>query len=496
MLQKRTSSLLESLFEMASNVNGVICTGDGSSPYILSAVPLSKKPLFLSPMARIRPFRAWRYEDKGNHEVEQNFSPLFDVVSPEQLEQLYANPDNSIHVSVPISDEHVLDKWQEWKTRGLIRQDPLPAIYIYYQEFSLFGEEKKYIRKGFVSMVRIQEPDVIEGSEIVLHEGTISTSVAERTRLLEKLLLNTAPTHGLYEDPGFELEALMDAYMVAPQYQYIDYQGVINKLAIVQDRRDIARFQEVLDPKPVYLADGHHRLASSVALREKALRSGQPLPPDSFLNYHLIYLTNLCSDDLRILPIHRVFHLPEKTYNPNPIRQSLLDYFEVTDITFDRSPIYATIKDEPRAFGMVLGNNQFLLQLRKDIDPLRDIDLPLPDAVKELDYTILHYFVFDKVLGIPYQEQHATDAIRYIKDYGLALKQAVTWPDRLAFITRGTLMEQMMKVCESGALMPQKSTYFYPKVVCGLVFASIDDHENDSPFDLSFRLTPPEAPAH
>lgn len=451
-------------------------------------------PLNLRPMAHVRPFRAWRYDEKVSGEVARNFSPLFDVVSPEQLEELYQNPQNSIHVSLPVSDEHVVDKLQEWKSQGVIRQDPLPGIYVYYQEFSLFGDEKKYVRKGFVSMIRIQELDKPTGTEIVLHEGTISASVAERTRLLEKILLNTAPTHGIYEDPAFELEALMDTYMEHPQHQYIDYQGVINKLAIIQDRRDILRFQECLAAKKVYLADGHHRLGSSVALRERKMASGEEIPHDSFLHYHMMYLTNLCSDDLRILPIHRLFFLKDRTRNPNPLISKLREYFEVTDITFDRTPAYNAVQENPRSFGMVMGSLQFLLQLKPEIDPVQAIDLPLPAAIKELDYTILHYFVFDRCLGVPYLDQHASDAIKYLKDYGLAVKQAVTWPDRIAFITPGTKMEQMMRVCATGQLMPQKSTYFYPKVVCGMVFASIDDNENNSPFDLGFRLPAASAP--
>ena len=163
----------------------------------------------------------------------------------------------------------------------------------------------------------------------------------------------------------------------------------------------------------------------------------------------------------------------------------------MTDITFERTPIYQQLRDRPRSFGMVLGSLQFRLDLRKEIDPVKAIDLDLPPSVKELDYTILHYFVFDRVLGIPYLEQHGCDDIEYIKDYGLAVKQAVNKRDRVAFITRDTSMEQMMRVCRSGALMPQKSTFFYPKVVCGLVFASIDDNENESTFDIGFRL--PEA---
>lgn len=285
----------------------------------------------------------------------------------------------------------------------------------------------------------------------------------------------------------------MDTYMDHPMHEYVDYQGVVNKMALVQDRRDIATFQEVIARGQIYLADGHHRLASSVALLQQAQAEGRELPQDSMLNYHMMFLSNTAGDDLRILPIHRLWEMPEKTYNPNPILHRMRDYFEVTEVTFDRMPIYAQVQQAPRSFGFVVGSLQFLIKLHAHIDPLRDIDLPLPDSVKALDYTILHYFVFQKVFDIPYADQRHSHSLQYLKDAGLAIKAAVTYRNKLAFIMPGCSMAQMMAVCKSGALMPQKSTYFYPKVVCGLVFGSIDDHENDSPFDLSFRL--PEAAA-
>lgn len=448
-------------------------------------------------MAHIRPFRGWRYNESKVENIEKMFSPLFDVVSKEQLEKLYGNPYNSIHLSVPQSHAAVMEKLNAFKAEEIIIQDPLPAIYIYYQEFSLFGEHRKHVRKGFVSMVQISEDEGGPDSDVVLHEGTISSSVSERSRLLGQSLLNVAPTHGLYADPNFELEALMDTYMEHPMHVYVDYQNVVNKMCVVHDRRDILKFQEVIARGQVFLADGHHRLASSMAhlkaAKANAMAEGKTLPHDSMRNYHMMFLSNLHADDLRILPIHRVWELPEKTFNPNPILSKMQAYFDIEEVTFERKPISLRVQEHPRSYGFVIGSLQFMLQLKAEIDPLRDIQLDLPDAVKNLDYTILHYFVFEKVFGIPYAEQGKTDNVQYIKDAGMALKEAVTFRDKLAFIMQGCSMEQMMDVCKSGALMPQKSTYFYPKVVCGLVFASIDDNENNSPFDLSFRL--PEAAA-
>ena len=439
-------------------------------------------------MAVIRPFRAWRYNEEVIRDIQRKFSPLFDVVNEEQLKQLYETPNNSIHLAVPTSIEDSLAKQNEWKENKIIRQDPLPGIYIYYQEFSLFGQNRKFVRKGFISMARISPDDETPESDIILHEGTITASVNERTKLLEKTLLNVAPTHGLYEDPEFELEALMDEYMEHPIYEHIDYQGVINKLAIVQDKKDIERFIQLMKQKKIYLADGHHRLASSITLRDKLKAEGSELVEDSMVNYHLIYLTNLCSDDLQILPIYRILRIPGRKFSSEVMLSRLDWYFDITEVTQHRRPVYEQVKERKHTFGMVLGARQFLLELKVRIDPTKKILLDLPDEVKKLDYTVLHYFVFDQILGIPYHEQPKSDYIEYQKEYSTALKRAIKNEDTLSFITPGLSMDDMMSVCKTGAKMPQKSTYFYPKVVCGLLFASIDDKENDTPFDASFKV--------
>ena len=458
-------------------------------------------------MAFIRPFRAWRYNEEVIQDVNLKFSPLFDVVSREEMEELYKIPNNSIHLSVPKSEPETLAKMQEWREKKIIRQDSLPGIYIYYQEFSLYGEGRKYVRKGFVSMVRLNPES---GSpDIILHEKTITHSVAERTNLLEKTLLNVAPTHGLYEDPDFELEKLMDAYMEHPQYEYIDYQGVINKLAIVQNKAEINAFVDLMRTKKIYLADGHHRLESSRLLQKMHLQAsknttkeGESSAPaqDSMKNYHLMYLTNLCSDDLRILPIHRVLRLPTdasfrvtgKGIDPKPFLKALSSSFELREITLNKAPIYHELRDLNRSFGMILGSHQYILTLKSEIDPEKEIPLDLPQSVKNLDYTLLHYFIFEKVFGMPYANQGDSHAIVYEKDYYRAVKAGMEEEGTVSFITRGLDMSQMMAVCREGALMPQKSTYFYPKVVCGLLFASINDDENNTPFDLSFGFTPAE----
>ena len=444
---------------------------------------------FVAEMAIIRPFRAWRYNEAVVKDIDRKFSPLFDVVGPEELQQLYKIPNNSIHLSVPRSLKQAKAKTIEWKSKEVIMQDPLPGIYIYYQYFWLYGDPKRYVRKGFICMIRMDDEQTKSEPGIILHENTITSSVKDRCEVLEATLLNIAPTHGLYEDPENSLEKLMDSYIEHPYYEHIDYQGVTNKLAIVQNKEDIQKFLRALKGKPVYLADGHHRFASSELLKKKLKEEGQLTQDDSIVNYHLIYLTNLYASDISILPIHRVVHLttaPDET----ELLHKLADYFEITDATNFRAPLYEELQTGI-SFGMALGNKQYLLRLLPSIKPATDIPLKLPVPVKNLEYTILHYFIFDRILGMEYSTQTGNDSIEYIKDYNRAMTMAKENPATLSFITRGLSLKNMLDVCNAGSLMPQKSTYFYPKVICGPVFASIDEKENDSPFDSCFRLPPP-----
>ena len=435
-----------------------------------------KTYLPLRSMTRIKAFRAWRYNRSKIHDINRKFSPLFDVVNARQLEELYNIPNNSIHISVPRSHEQVMAKLQQWKRDGIICQDPIPSIYVYYQQFSLFGEKHQYIRKGFISMISMEE------SEIVLHEDTMTSSVNDRITLLEKTLLNVAPTHGLYFDPEFELEILMDSYMQNPLYEYIDYQGVINKLAIIQDPEDIAKIVDHIASRKIYLADGHHRLESSRIFWESR-KSEADTTMDSIMGYHLIYLTNLASDDLRILPTHRLW---KPQYDPDigRIIKKLKKYFSFIDITSSRRPVYEMLKGLKRTFGLISKDRQWLIQLKPKIDPLKAIPLDIPDVLKQQDYTLLHYFVFDRVLGYPYAKQQDTLEISYEKEYASAVAEVNAGRAAFSFIANDVQMEEMMAICDAGAKMPRKSTYFYPKVVCGLVFGSIDENENNSSFDI------------
>lgn len=432
-------------------------------------------------MAEILPIRGWRYNPQLSANIQELTSPLFDVVSVKQREALYRQPYNSIHLSVPQGPEpalHAAQLLQQWKTDGIIKQDYLPGIYVYYQYFRLPDSEQEYCRKGFMCHMK-----AYDWSENVLlrHENTLPASVNDRIELLEQTQLQVSPTHGLYTDPDFELEKYLDESMLAPLYETEDYQGVRDVLAVIQDGAVIQKFIDLLQQKQILLADGHHRYESSRQYRQKRQAANPHHTGYEAYNYHFIYLTNTEAHDLRILPTHRV--LTSLPLNTDDFLAKLAVYFKITphEDAYDLNEIIAGKK---WTFGLYLRGEAYKICLKPEVHALAD--WPLTPTVKDLDITVLHYFVLEQVLGLDPEAQRTDNRIQYIRNFSECLAKVDSGQAEAAFITSGVTIEQVKRVCASGAVMPQKSTFFYPKVISGFLFSSIKQHEFSSEISTCF----------
>jgi len=422
-------------------------------------------------MPDIRPFRAWRYAPALTPRIGELTSPLFDVVSARQREALYQEPLNSIHLSVPRGEDppaEAVRTLARWRHEGIIRQDPLPGFYAYYQTFRLPGAPREYVRKGFMALIRATD----WSERVVLrHEDTIPAAVNDRTALLEVTRFQSSATHGLYHDPAFQLERILDEAITASLYETEDYQGVRDQLAPIHDRQAIERIQAILANRPVVLADGHHRYEGSLHYRHKRAAANPGHTGEEDWNFHLMYLTNSASDDLRILPTHRV--LKQLEMSDEEFLRRLTEFFVVTPQT-DAYALHEIIAGKPWAFGLYLrGGSSVKLRLRPEAHAL--LDWPVPAAVRDLDLTVLHYFVFERVLGMSREAQRRSSDLEYVRSLPDCLHRVDSGEAAAAFLTNEVTMAEVLRVCESGALMPQKSTFFYPKVIGGFVFSSIDD---------------------
>ncbi|MEM6360033.1 MAG: DUF1015 domain-containing protein [Bacteroidota bacterium] len=425
-------------------------------------------------MAEIRPFRAWRFNEELSKDIEAITSPLFDVVSEKQRSNLYKNPYNSIHLSVPSSVDDAAEIAKKWKEESIILQDQIPGIYVYYQYFSLAGQTKEYCRKGFICNIRAYDWD--EGV-LLRHENTMPHSVNDRIDILTKTQFNVSPTHGLYTDPEFELEHFMDESMDNPIYETEDYQGVRDALSVIHDKKVIEHFLTVLEDKRIILADGHHRYEGSLLYRKKMQESNPNHTGDEGYNFHMMFLTNTEAEDLRILPTHRLIKgLPD--LDEKDLLERLSEDFIIKNIE-DAYMINEIILGKLWAFGLLFKNSAYKIRLKPE--RIEHLKWKFPDEIKELDLTVLHYFVIEKALGIPGREQRSSNSIEFDRSFSDCLAKVIKEEVQLALITKDISMEQVKTVCYSGYTMPQKSTYFYPKVICGFLFGSILEDEFQEP---------------
>lgn len=434
-------------------------------------------------MAEIKPIRAWRYNAELGKSIDSLTSPLFDVVSEKQRRVLYQNPYNSIHLSVPVGD-HPAQKasalLSRWKREGVIRQDNIPGIYVYYQYFKMAGSLKVHCRKGFIAHIRAYQWE----EQIVLrHENTIPKAVNDRIELLDKLQLHASATHGLYTDETLELEKYMDQAIEDPLYETEDYQGVRDVLAVIHDASVIHRFIDLMKEKKIILADGHHRYEGSIAYKLRCAAQNPHHTGNEGYNFHLMYFTNTESDDIRILPTHRLIKgLP--SFSEETIMKKLEEDFIIKPVE-DADTIHEIIMGKKWAFGLLFKENAYKVRLKPEV--LTKMKWAFPDIIKSLDLTVLHYFIIERALGIPGRQQRTSENIEFDRSFSDCLTRVIKGEVQMAIITQEISIEEVKMVCASGFTMPQKSTYFYPKVICGFLFSSIQEDEFHAPSYSGFH---------
>ncbi|MEQ9404109.1 MAG: DUF1015 domain-containing protein [Cyclobacteriaceae bacterium] len=434
-------------------------------------------------MAEIKPLRAWRYNHEHLKSIDELVSPLFDVVSEKQRRLLYSNPLNSIHLSVPGGASPISEAsatLEQWKKDGVIIQDDLPSIYVYYQYFTLPGSDREYCRKGFIANLRVYDWD--EGP-LLRHENTMPYSVNDRLELLDKTQLNVSPTHGLYTDPAMAIEEYLDQAMEHPLYETEDYQGVRDVFSVIHDASVIKKIVDIIRDKKIILADGHHRYEGSLFYRKKRMEENPDHTGNEGYNYHMMWFTNTEADDLRILPTHRIVKGLEQ-FSEKELLSKLDHYFIIKPLA-EASDVHEIILGKQWAFGLLVNDNAYKIRLKPEM--IDEIDWKFPDTIKRLDLTVMHYFVLEKCMAIHGKDQRGSRNLVFERNFTNCLSEVTSGKAQCAIITKEISIDTVKEVCYSGYTLPQKSTYFYPKVICGFLFGSIKEDEFNSFFNDAFE---------
>lgn len=420
-------------------------------------------------MAEIRPFRAWRYKPALLKNIGDLTSPLFDVATERQREALYGNPLNSIHLSIPRGDQpakNAASVLKEWQQKNQIVQDEQPGIYVYYQYFSLPADPGSYCRKGFICKIRVYD---WQENVILRHENIMNEAVDGQLDLLSETRLNASPTHGLYTDAEFELESYMDECIRHPVCETEDYQGVRDVMGIIQEPSIIDKFIEKLKNKQVILADGHHRYAGSLAYMKQQIRNNPSHTGKEGYNYHLMWLTNTEGNDVRILPTHRLIKKLDH-FDEAAIMKKFEKNFKIKTVA-DPADIHEFILGKAWTFGIIFKENAYAVRLMPEA--FADLKWNFPDEVKRLDLTVAHYFIIEDILRIPGRKQSASNCIEYERNFARCLTRVIKEEAQMAIITNDLSIEDVKQVCRCGCTLPPKSTFFYPKAVCGFLYCSL-----------------------
>ncbi len=423
-------------------------------------------------MAKIRPFRGLRYTLEAGASATPVMAPPYDVVDAQGRAELMARSEhNAMRFILP--DGEGDEKYARGASafRSIVAEamtrDEKPGVYVYHQTFEALGTT--YTRKGFVALVELTR---FGEGPVLAHERTLSGPKMDRLKLMRACDAHLELVFGMFSDPGKSWETAVDPAKGEPVLT-ADFDGVDHKLWKVDDAAAIETLQGVLADKSIYIADGHHRYETMCAFRDELEGRGHPGAA-----YGMIYLSNLDDPGLVVLPTHRVVHGLARVELDAVISQ-VRAFFDVSTETLpgDTDAMRTRMAEagkERAAFGLTVpGSGQLtVLTLRADFDPAAAGLGDVAGALQFLDVALLHEIVLERALGITKEAQAAKTNLRYFKSYdkSIELAQSGDAQSQLICFMNATPVKDVVAVCDSGEVMPQKSTFFFPKIPNGLVF--------------------------
>lgn len=432
-------------------------------------------------MADVRPLPGIRYTDEAH--LAALVTPPYDVISPEAQVRYYErDPHNIIRLELgrdePGDDDldnrytRAAATFAEWRRSGVLRQDD-PSLYLYEQRFTSGGQS--YARTSLLARVRLEPWDA---RVILPHENTLSKPKDDRLKLTRACAATLSPIMSLYDDPAGELAGMLNTLRAAPPLAAFrdDVDGE-HRLWVAHDDALAAQVTAFFANRQLYIADGHHRYETALNYREEMRARRHDLAEDDAVNFTLMGLSALEDPGLAVLPTHRILR------DLDAARLAALD--ETLAATFTSEPLAGDSTDWSRAlaeagssgtaFVLVRPEGARLIRLTKaGHAAMRNVQgdgTGASDAWRALDVAVLHALVLDATLGVTSDAVRAGEHVTYTRDAEAAAAAVRGGSDgaQLALLLNATPPAAIRDVARAGDRMPQKSTYFYPKLITGLV---------------------------
>ena len=414
------------------------------------------------------PFRGLRYNATKVEGIENVIAPPYDVIKPEEQVALEArHPANIIRLilSQPqdndTNDENQYTRaaacMNQWTSEGTLVRDATPRYYIYDQSFNA-PDGKSYTRRALIALAKL-EP--FENRVILPHEKTHAGPKADRLNLMRECHANLSPIFLLYADPTGDIERIMESFtdINSPQIDCAETFGSTHQLWCLDDRERNREIQDLFSTKPLLIADGHHRYETALAFRdEMAQKTSNDV--SSGYGYMMVNLVRMESPGLAVLAIHRLLSNLSADRITHAIAK-LPEVFEVHEIDTQANLMAKldVLKGKSPVVGIYTADDTYRLLIPHSTTP------------KQLDVTLVQETLIKNLFQIETLAEHISytaytdDAVAHVKEGA----------DRVALLMNPTPVEQVLEVAMAGQTMPQKSTYFYPKMATGFVLNPLNE---------------------
>jgi len=430
-------------------------------------------------MVEVSPFKGIIYNKEKISNLDDVMSPPYDIISTEMQNKLYnKHPHNFVRLILgkenPGDNENnnrytrAKEQFDAWLNKSILYKSDKPAIFPYKIDYEI--KDQKKTMSGFFVLLKL-DPDY---KTVKAHERTLSKPKADRLNLMRACHANLEPIQLLYMDENETIMKNIDEKIDEPIINVKGYDGFTHRLWRLEDENIILKITKKLSDKILFIADGHHRYQTAINYADEVKKKTGNNDEDASFNYRMVILANMFDEGLSILPTHRFIKMPD--INVNDLIKKLGEYFVVEQKTVDSfkgdcKSLSKKIKKEletrtEHKFAMYIKNQYYILTL-KDERIMDRFANEFSETWRTLDVSILHKIILEHLMDI--NEKNLEDHVKYTR----ADDEAIEFVDEgrydLSILMNATKIEELKAVADAGEHMPQKSTYFLPKMLSGLV---------------------------
>ncbi len=443
-------------------------------------------------MVRIRPFRAYRYNQAKAGNLSRLVTPPYDIIKGDMVDMFQSLSEYNIawiiknkpeEDDTPTSNQYTRarDHFTKWIDEGVLIHDETESYYVYGQDFQIEG--KKLFRFGFIGLMELEEfatgaPSTGVFSGVLQHEETLPKDIEDRLNLCRSAMANFGQIFVIYPDHERNIDKILEKHMKDnPIGDVMDQDGIRHRLWRIDDENDLDKITRLMESKYIIIADGHHRYKTALALRKEH-------PELESTKYRMLTFVNISNPGLVVLPTHRLVQRLEH-FSKEKLLADVKKYFEV-EMFQSKDQMFALLSkrfnEGKHSFGLFIDDGNFYTLTLNDVSIMNHL---LPDKSTELrglDVAILHALILDKMLGIDKKKlaegtMKGGGYVTYIKGIGDAVEESIKTVQnegQAVFFMNPTRVQEVEAVSKNFECMPQKSTFFQPKVWTGFTINKLE----------------------